>query len=134
MAGAKVILYNDKKEVLLQKRDHNPEILFPGYWGLLGGAIEEGESPEEGLRREIKEEIELTMDKLTFFKKVKINYKGKEHLVYFYLAKLNKPLKEIILHEGRRLKFFNEKEFKKIKIIPDNKKVMLEFWKRSNKA
>jgi len=42
---------------LMQLRDDIPTILYPGVWGLFGGHLEAGESPEIGLKRELKEEI-----------------------------------------------------------------------------
>lgn len=42
---------------LLQLRDDIEGIVAPGCWGLFGGHLEPGESPEEGLRRELQEEI-----------------------------------------------------------------------------
>ena len=42
---------------LMQLRDNIPTILYPGLWGLFGGHIEAGETPEIAVKREIMEEI-----------------------------------------------------------------------------
>ncbi|MBU1988692.1 MAG: NUDIX domain-containing protein, partial [Nanoarchaeota archaeon] len=56
--ATKIILVNQRnKEVLLYLRDNKPSIPHPGYWDLFGGSIEEGESPLESIKREVKEEI-----------------------------------------------------------------------------
>jgi len=46
--------------VLLQERDEHAR-LEPDRWGLVGGAIEAGESPLEGAVRELAEETGLTV-------------------------------------------------------------------------
>jgi 8-oxo-dGTP diphosphatase len=48
--GAFAIILNDKNQVLLALRDDMP------IWNLIGGGVEEGETFEQGLLREIKEE------------------------------------------------------------------------------
>jgi 8-oxo-dGTP diphosphatase len=50
------ILPRDGK-FLMQLRDDIPTILYPGLWGLFGGHIEVGETPEIAVEREIMEEI-----------------------------------------------------------------------------
>ena len=42
---------------LMQLRDNIPTILYPGVWGLFGGHLEAGETPEVAVEREILEEI-----------------------------------------------------------------------------
>lgn len=56
-----VIVDGDK--VLLGSRAHDP---VKGAWDLLGGFLETGEHPEDGLRREIKEETGLEVTEAKF--------------------------------------------------------------------
>jgi len=53
---AKAVLLLDGKFVL-QLRDDKPDIAAAGLWGTFGGAIEEGETPEEAIVREVEEEL-----------------------------------------------------------------------------
>jgi 8-oxo-dGTP diphosphatase len=60
-AGA--IITNDDGRVLLLKHRFRPS---PG-WGVPGGFIEAGEQPEEALRRELREEVELEVKDVNLF-------------------------------------------------------------------
>ena len=42
--------------------------MMSGAWYFPGGALEEDESPEEGVRREIREETQLEVDDLRLFR------------------------------------------------------------------
>ena len=48
------IMYNNRNKILLGKRHSNGP--YPGIWEFPGGKLEEGESLEECLHREWKEE------------------------------------------------------------------------------
>ena len=60
--GCGVIIENADGEILLQKRQDN------GRWAIIGGSMEMGESFEEAVRRETKEESGLSLGKLELFK------------------------------------------------------------------
>ena len=51
--SAGVILVDELGRVLMQLRDDNPKIMFPGHWGITGGAANAGETPEQTARREV---------------------------------------------------------------------------------
>lgn len=55
VVGAAVIL-DSQNRILLVKRSEN-DVYLPGYWGMPGGKIEFGETLNEGLKREVFEEI-----------------------------------------------------------------------------
>lgn len=55
--AAAALLITPDGRYLLQHRDPLPGIFFPGWWGLFGGALDPGESPEDALRRELQEEL-----------------------------------------------------------------------------
>jgi len=54
--GAKILILSPDK-ILLFHRDNIHTIRSPDCWQLVGGGIEEGETPEQGLIREVKEEV-----------------------------------------------------------------------------
>ncbi|NLY80786.1 MAG: (deoxy)nucleoside triphosphate pyrophosphohydrolase [Lysinibacillus sp.] len=54
------IIENERNEIFCALR--GPEMTLPNYWEFPGGKIEDGESPEEALAREIKEEFNCSIE------------------------------------------------------------------------
>ncbi|MCZ8535253.1 (deoxy)nucleoside triphosphate pyrophosphohydrolase [Psychrobacillus psychrodurans] len=54
------IIENDHDEILCALR--GPEMTLPNYWEFPGGKIETGESRNEALKREIREELKCTIE------------------------------------------------------------------------
>jgi isopentenyl-diphosphate delta-isomerase type 1 len=54
-AGA--YIFNQKKQLLMQKRSQTKD-MFPGFWAFsVGGHVDSGDTYEEAVRREIREEL-----------------------------------------------------------------------------
>jgi 8-oxo-dGTP diphosphatase len=90
------LLYREGK-LLMQLRDNIPTILYPGLWGLFGGHMEAGETPEVAVVREIAEEIEYDLP--PDFQKFGIYGDEKVHRHIFH-APLNVPVEQLTLNEG----------------------------------
>jgi len=60
MVGTSTVVLNKENEILLQRRADS------GDWGVIGGALELGESLEEGAKRELYEEAGLRSDNMKF--------------------------------------------------------------------
>jgi len=82
---------------LLQLRDDIPGIAAPGCWGLFGGHLDPGESPEQALRRELLEEIAWMAEDLPFW----FRDSNPQRIAHFFRAPLTVPLQALQLLEGQ---------------------------------
>lgn len=123
--GAGIILINSNNEVLLLLRDNKPEIPFPNQWDIPGGKIEDGETPDVTIKREMFEELGLKS--LSGFQLFKI-YKSDELTDFVFWKRINLNPDEIVLTEGQKLKYFSFDEIKKTKLAFNYNKVIEEFF------
>jgi 8-oxo-dGTP pyrophosphatase MutT (NUDIX family) len=89
------ILYREGK-FLLQLRDNIPGIVFPGFWGLFGGHLEIGETPDQAIKRELEEEINYNSLNPQLFR---VEQKD-QILRHIYYDNLTVPLEKLTLKEG----------------------------------
>ena len=94
-----VAMLHRQGQWLLQLRDDIDGIISPGCWGLFGGHLESGESPEAGLRRELDEEIGLLTDQLTPW----FTDCAPSRVLHVFVAPLPVPIKALTLKEGQDL-------------------------------
>jgi ADP-ribose pyrophosphatase YjhB (NUDIX family) len=61
-----LLIVTDDRKLLLHHRDDKPGIPHPGCWSGFGGAVEDGESVEDAVRREVFEETGLKIAEPVF--------------------------------------------------------------------
>ena len=66
---AQILLFDRSNRLIIYLRDDKPGIPFPNHWDLIGGHVEEGETPEQALRRETKEEIGIELKHWDFYRR-----------------------------------------------------------------
>lgn len=125
---AAIILENDKRELLLYLRDNKPDIPFPNHWDLIGGHLEDGETPAEALVREVKEELNIDLKEYTFYKKyVCLTGDAYRNIKYIYTGKINLPIEQITLLEGDHAQYFSRDEIPGVKFANILKKIVMEY-------
>ncbi len=123
-SGTGIILLNSCNQVLLFLRDNKASIPFPNMWDLLGGLLENGESPEDGVRREILEEIELELGSINFFKE----YDFDNRSIYIFWKKIDLDLAKTKLNEGQRLAYFSEEDITKTSLAFNYNLILHDFF------
>jgi 8-oxo-dGTP pyrophosphatase MutT (NUDIX family) len=99
---------------LLQMRDQKAGIFYPGYWGLFGGAVDSGESPDQTLRRELEEELGLLAETEVYFTELTfdLSFVGGRRIFrrFFVVPIKEKMLSGLTLREGSALRVFPARE------------------------
>ena len=126
---AGVILFNRKGELLLLLRDNIPTIGHPDHWNIVGGAIEEGETPEEAALREVQEEIGFRLARVSPFRLYNIDdeRRGEPIPYHLYWSRLDKSVAELTLGEGQAMRFFRPEELPALRIIPHEVGILQDF-------
>jgi 8-oxo-dGTP diphosphatase len=101
---AQVLLFDRDRKLLIYLRDDKPDIPFPNYWDFFGGHVEEGETPEEALVREVEEELAIDLTEWKFVRSYEcVDDDVYPNVKYIYRAQIDKRPAELVLSEGQRL-------------------------------
>lgn len=107
-----IIFYDLEGKILLQDRSGISK--YGEQWGYFGGRIEKGETPEQALFREIKEELDYELKQFSLLGVVKTTDQRGTIERHVFLAPLP-DMKLLNQKEGKNMQLFTLQEAKKLK-------------------
>ena len=124
--SAGVILVDEQGRILLEHRSDDPSIMFPGFWGITGGAAQPGESPEQAARREVLEETGLLVQEMSPFQVYpEEDACGLRYELHIFHAAL--PRGASRAGEGQELRLFPPGELPELPLAYNHAQVLAEF-------
>lgn len=126
-AGTSLIFVNSRRQVLLLLRDDKPEIKYPGMWDIPGGQLEENETPAQCIKREMDEELGLSIEDFHLFEVKEFP----DRLEYTFWTEGDLDVEGITLMEGQKLCWFSEEEAASIQLAFGFNSTIREFFSRA---
>jgi 8-oxo-dGTP pyrophosphatase MutT (NUDIX family) len=111
--GVGVILVDRQGRFLLQLRDELEDIAWPGMWGIVGGAIELGESPHEAAVRETEEEVGQRIEEIHLVGAIPAVWSGGGTLHVFCAGAAFLDA-DIVVGEGQDARFFDPGDIRQL--------------------
>lgn len=110
-----VFFTRDRKLLLQDRRGYST---FGEEWSFFGGHVEPGESPDEAVVRETKEELDYNLEHHTYFGHMLHKHED-DHVaeVHYYIKEIE-HLDDFTVKEGATMKLFTIDEAKKLKMLP----------------
>jgi 8-oxo-dGTP pyrophosphatase MutT (NUDIX family) len=105
-----LLVVTDDRRLLLHHRDDILGIPHPGCWAGFGGAVEDGETVEEALRREVREETGLDVAEPVFLTE-EIDHEGDGRRVSMFYVLGGIEESDIDLREGAGIGVFDVAAF-----------------------
>lgn len=115
--AAMLLVVTDDGRLLLHHRDDKAGIAHPGCWAGFGGAVEDGESVEAALRREVLEEIGIDVrDPRPLGQVVDVEGDGRTVSLYYVVGGIEPD--DIDLSEGAGIGVHSFDDLGRLKVTP----------------
>ena len=121
--SVKSLIFDDKR-VLLIKNERDE-------WDLPGGKIEKNDNVIDTLVREVKEELNLTIDNYNILQAKKYLFRKQEIIVIVYYSKITNEEPIRLSFENIDYNFFSYNELNQLKLTPWAKDSLDEFKKNN---
>ena len=125
--GCSILFVNDQRQILLFLRDDIPQIPYPNMWDVPGGHVEDHETPEECIHREMKEEMDLDLDEFHSFSVTEFM----DRTEYVFWKKANLEIAETALTEGQCLRWFTKDEARETELAYGFNQIIEVFFKEA---
>ena len=89
---------------------------FQHKWEFPGGKLEEGETPQEALQREIKEELDSEVEIKAFFETVEYDYPSFHLIMHCFICTLKSG--DLVLKEHESAKWLRKEELDSLDWLP----------------
>jgi len=123
--GASIIFVNSQNQVLLFLRDDKPDLPYRNMWDVPGGHVEPGETPEECIVREMKEEMDI--DPADF--QLLCCKEFTDRIEYTFWKAVDFKIDDINLMEGQCLKWFTRWEAAATELAYGFNEIVEEFYR-----
>ncbi|MDX1991637.1 MAG: NUDIX domain-containing protein [bacterium] len=107
------ILVGVDGRVLLQQRDEKPGLVYAGYWTIFGGQVEAGETPDEAIQRELREELDITLPLRLWSEYIcPVRTRPGELTVtnHVYVGEMPYDINTLTLYEGQAMRYFSAED------------------------
>ncbi len=112
-------------KVLLVKRAHPPN---KGYWAIPGGKVEYGETLEQAVKREIREETGLDVEVLDLMAVIQLIKEGFHYVILDFVCQVvGGDLRPG--SDAEEVKFFSLEELEKVETTPTTREMLLRYYK-----
>ena len=112
-----LLIVTDDQQLLLHLRDDKPGIPHPGCWSGFGGAVEDGESVVDAVRREVFEETGLAIAEPVFLTD-EIDAEGDGRLVSLFYVVAGIGPDDIDLREGAGVGVHGLGDLDRLRVAP----------------
>jgi 8-oxo-dGTP diphosphatase len=130
--GAVILLEDAHGRVAFQLRDNRPDVSYPDYWGLFGGWLEPGETPEQAIQREMAEELGLSLEAARL-EYVKLHREG-DVIAHVFRYPAPSELSNATLREGQRLEFLSLSDLQTRRVVPRHRTILEWYEKQRGTA